>query len=409
MTSKLYILILIACLLVSLNAKGQQYVVAELQKGEGGYALLRRYGLDVSPCNLTEFYRINGLTYGSALTLGKKYNVPVKIFQYNKSSIRSTVKNFDLVKALEVERYNKWLQTQNLKPVYFLQDLKLWVPYYVYNCNYDNLVLSTQTEKPQEKTTTSPPAEVPKKEEIKKNTLDIPLFGDKHRQVEILGNELRGQVFYIKSGHGGPDPGAMAKIDDKIYCEDEYAYDIALRLGRELIQHGAIVHFIVYDPDDGIRDEEYLPCDKDELHAGKREIQVNQIQRLRTRVQIINDFYASYRKKGINKQKFISIHIDSRNESLELDTHFYYQEGSKVGQDMAVNTQAVFEKKFGELGSRKYTGTVKARDLYVVKYSQPPCLFVEVGNIQNVNDQKRILDPDNRQTLADWLYEGITK
>lgn len=155
------------------------------------------------------------------------------------------------------------------------------------------------------------------------------MFGIKHSQVEVLGNHLRGQVFYIKGGHGGPDPGAMAKIDDKIYCEDEYANDIALRLGRKLIQYGAIVHFIVYDPDDGIRDDEYLPCDKDELHAGKRDIQVNQIQRLRTRVQIINDYYESYRKKGVKNQKFISIHIDSRNESLELDTHFITRKGQR--------------------------------------------------------------------------------
>lgn len=409
MTSRLNILFFIACLFVSFSAQSQQYVVAELQKGEGGYALLRRYGLDISPCNLTEFYRINNLPYGSALSLGKKYNLPVRIYQYNKSSIRSTVKNFDLVKALEVERYNKWLKSQQIKSVYFLQDLKLWVPFYIYNCNYDNLAGASQPDNTPDKNLNTTQAEAINKTEIKKNTLDIALFGNKHSQVEVLGNHLRGQVFYIKGGHGGPDPGAMAKIDDKIYCEDEYANDIALRLGRKLIQYGAIVHFIVYDPDDGIRDDEYLPCDKDELHAGKRDIQVNQIQRLRTRVQIINDYYESYRKKGVKNQKFISIHIDSRNESLELDTHFYYQEGSKVGQEMAVNTQAVFEKKFGELGSRKYTGTVKARDLYVVKYSRPPCLFVEVGNIQNVNDQKRILDPDNRQTLADWLYEGITK
>ncbi|MBK9552744.1 MAG: N-acetylmuramoyl-L-alanine amidase [Saprospiraceae bacterium] len=76
---------------------------------------------------------------------------------------------------------------------------------------------------------------------------------------------------------------------------------------------------------------------------------------------------------------------------------------------MATNTQAVFEKKYEEQGNRKYTGTVKSRDLYVVKYSAPPALFVELGNIQNVNDQKRFLKSENRQSLADWLYEGFTK
>ena len=35
--------------------------------------------------------------------------------------------------------------------------------------------------------------------------------------------------------------------------------------------------------------------------------------------------------------------------------------------------------------------------------------FVEVANIQNPNDQKRILLKSNRQALADWLAEGLVK
>ena len=225
----------------------------------------------------------------------------------------------------------------------------------------------------------------------------------------MLDEMLKGKVFYIKSGHGGPDPGAMVKIDDNICCEDEYAYDVALRLGRKIIQHGGIVHFIVYDPNDGIRDGDFLLCDKDDLHAGKLAIPLNQIKRLRTRVEIINNLYYKYKVKGIKDQRFISIHVDSRSQGLELDAHFYYAEGSKKGLEMATNTQAVFEKKYEEQGNRKYTGTVKSRDLYVVKYSAPPALFVELGNIQNVNDQKRFLKSENRQSLADWLYEGFTK
>ena len=33
--------------------------------------------------------------------------------------------------------------------------------------------------------------------------------------------------------------------------------------------------------------------------------------------------------------------------------------------------------------------------------------FIEIGNIRNTRDQKRILDPDNRQALANWICEGI--
>ena len=102
----------------SLSLRGQQYVRVEMERGEGGYALMRRYGLDKSPCSFAEFYKINNLKYGEALNFGKKYFLPIKVYKYNNSSIRSTLKNFDLVKALEVERYNKWIQTQKLKSTY---------------------------------------------------------------------------------------------------------------------------------------------------------------------------------------------------------------------------------------------------------------------------------------------------
>jgi N-acetylmuramoyl-L-alanine amidase len=33
--------------------------------------------------------------------------------------------------------------------------------------------------------------------------------------------------------------------------------------------------------------------------------------------------------------------------------------------------------------------------------------FIELRNIRNKKDQRRILDPDNRQALAKWISEGV--
>ena len=416
---KLYrIFSVLMCLMTICDVYGQTYATTKLAKGEGALALLRRFDLEKYSCNISEFYRINQLKTGDPLNLNKEYKLPIKIYKYDNRSIRTTIKIFDLVKAIEVENYNKWLMTSKIKVNYFLNDKLLWIPHHIYNCgnekqNLPPQVLINKDDKPA--APVKPPiSNKSEDEDVEPITTQgkftsIPLFGSNYQNVEMFDERLKGKVFYIKSGHGGPDPGAMVKIDDNICCEDEYAYDVALRLGRKIIQHGGIVHFIVYDPNDGIRDDDFLLCDKDDLHAGKLPIPLNQIKRLRTRVEIINNLYYKYKVKGIKDQRFISIHVDSRSQGLELDAHFYYAEGSKKGLEMATNTQAVFEKKYEEQGNRKYTGTVKSRDLYVVKYSAPPALFVELGNIQNVNDQKRFLKSENRQSLADWLYEGFTK
>ena len=90
-----------------------------------------------------------------------------------------------------------------------------------------------------------------------------PIFGSAYEDVAIASDQLVGYVYYIVGGHGGPDPGTLGRYKGKEIVEDEIAYDTALRLARELIADGATVHIIVRDPDDGIRDSEHLPADKE--------------------------------------------------------------------------------------------------------------------------------------------------
>ena len=73
----------------------------------------------------------------------------------------------------------------------------------------------------------------------------------------------------LVSGHGGPDPGCIGKYQGKELHEDEYAYDIILRLGKELLERGAKVYFIIQDAKDGIRDSYILKNSKRETCMGK--------------------------------------------------------------------------------------------------------------------------------------------
>ena len=76
-----------------------------------------------------------------------------------------------------------------------------------------------------------------------------------YAEVEISSNELDGAVYYLMAGHGGPDPGAVGNYNNRMLTEDEYAYDVTLRLARKLIEKGALVYMITRDKDDAIRDE----------------------------------------------------------------------------------------------------------------------------------------------------------
>lgn len=236
--------------------------------------------------------------------------------------------------------------------------------------------------------------------------LEMPLFGDKYSRVEVKDQKLEGAVYYLMSGHGGPDPGAVGKYGTNDLAEDEYAYDVTIRLARVLMEHGATVYMVIQDPNDGIRDEGILKMDRDEMGLGGKKIPLNQSARLRQRTEIVNSLYPKH--KG-TYQRMLAIHVDSRSESQNIDVFFYHHENSADGKKLAQNIHQKFTDKYRRYQpSRGYTGNVTERSsLYVIKYSHPPTVFIELGNIRNVKDQRRFVIADNRQALANWIYEGL--
>ena len=116
------------------------------------------------------------------------------------------------------------------------------------------------------------------------------------------------------------------------------------------------------------------------------------------------------RKKGAKKQTVVCIHVDSRSPQWRQDVFFYYFEESRIGQILAYNLQKTFKNKYEKYRpQRDYRGTVIARNLYVLRNTDAPAVYVELANIKNALDRQRIMPHTNRQALANWLFEGLTK
>ena len=231
------------------------------------------------------------------------------------------------------------------------------------------------------------------------------IFGEKYKDVAITSNELEGAIYYLVSGHGGPDPGAMGKYGSHTLCEDEYAYDVTLRLARKLIENGATVYMITRDPNDGIRDEQFLKPDKDERCYPNQQIPLNQNARLRQRKDAVNKLYIENKGKF---QRMIAVHVDSRSRGENIDVFYYYDKRSKTGKKAAQILQQTFDKKYEEnQPGRGYHGSISTRGLYMVRNTYPPAVYIELGNINHARDQKRFIVTDNRQALANWLAQGL--
>jgi N-acetylmuramoyl-L-alanine amidase len=231
-----------------------------------------------------------------------------------------------------------------------------------------------------------------------------PLFGKANASFQIISSELKGATFYLVSGHGGPDPGAIGKLNGHELHEDEYAYDIILRLARNLMARGAKVNIIIQDKLDGIRDDKYLSNSKRETCMGAT-IPLNQVKRLQQRSSKINTLAKT--EKNAYK-RVIYIHVDSRSKKHQTDVFFYYKKNDSRGQSLARTMRTTFQNKYKRhQPGRGFSGTVDSRSLYVLNNTAVSGVFVEVGNIQNSYDQQRIVLKDNRQALANWLCEGF--
>lgn len=245
-----------------------------------------------------------------------------------------------------------------------------------------------------------------RKENTGRKSVEEPLFGEELRHVAITSHELDGACLYLVSGHGGPDPGAIGIAEGRELHEDEYAYDIILRLARSLMAKGATVHIIIQDAKDGIRNDRYLSNSDRETCLGQA-IPLDQVARLQQRCDAINRL--ARKDKGKYKRA-VFIHVDSRGQKDQVDVFFYHSPGSKLGKRLTENIHKTFERKYDKhQPNRGFHGTVSERQLYVLKKSSPAAAFLELGNIQNERDRKRLVIASNRQALADWICEGIVK
>ncbi len=405
---------LLLFLAFSFSSGAQEYLKVRAKQGDGISILLNRYNLAAYSCNVDTFLSINKLSRTDQLQLSKAYKLPIYVYEYNDKSIRGTINNENYNLAIYIQKYNEAMSADGIREFDYRTDKLLWVPIHAIYCPDGaevNKVVNTAPESTSADDTdpnlTNQAEEVEQQNTVALRTDNFPIFGDKYAKTPIYTKRLEGQIYYLISGHGGPDPGAVGSKDGHILCEDEYAYDVTLRFARNLLQHGATVYIITRDTD-GIRDEEYLDNDKDETVWYNQDIPLNQGRRLRQRSSKINELYDKHKKEGATIQRTVEIHIDSRYETQKVDIFFYYYPGSDVGKDLAIEMYRTIKSEYDEHQSgRGYKGVVRSRDLHTLRETKPPVVYIELGNITNEFDQRRLLIVNNRQAIANWLAQGV--
>jgi len=364
------------------------YLNYQPKEGETISSIIEKFELEEPSRKVREFLQLNQLNAQAPIYTHRQYKLPIKVLSYNGKSIRSTLGKNDWDLAVKIQNYNLDLFRKGVKGGDYRENGELWVPLiYLQSKANGKAVLAGNT------------------------TLNVPLFGPQNAVFPKESEKLKNEVFYLVAGHGGPDPGAISYWKNSSICEDEYSYDVTLRLAKLLMAHGATVEVIVQDPTDGIRSGYHLPCDQNEVCITGEPLPLNQLKRLQQRTKAINDLYIGHRKnKEIKDQIAVMIHVDSRAKNKRQDVYFYHLPDSDQGRAKANNIYHTFKNKYKvHRTGGKYNGSVSSRNLYMLRSTYPPAVFIELGNLKNPSDQKRIILESNRQALAQWIFEGLIK
>ncbi|MEE3232850.1 MAG: LysM peptidoglycan-binding domain-containing protein [Candidatus Latescibacterota bacterium] len=186
-------------------------------------------------------------------------------------------------------------------------------------------------------------------------------FQKKINGLGKLSSTLKGWHVVLDPGHGGLDPGAIAKTIDGnnttlFVTEDEYVYDIALRVYVLLQLHGADVTITLLSPNHLIRSNDPPTAtfvnEKNEVYNSLSHNKSNTRRdwprggNLSTRVRIAR---RAFKETPKGKRVFLSFHADIDHNAPEAPLVLYYE--SRSGKRIDRSSKRFAEGLLNTLGA----------------------------------------------------------
>ena len=230
-----------------------------------------------------------------------------------------------------------------------------------------------------------------------------------------ISNVLAGYTIVIDPGHGGDDPGFMVKSvnsrGEAVYLvEDEYNYDIALRVYRLLKLNGANVKLTIISPNHHIRSTKdpsiTFVNEKNEVFNSYELNKRNQYtdfpdgnsSSLQKRKQVAEELFQG---TPYNKRLFISIHNDI-SPGLPKQPYVVFDGSS---DDELNKSKAFADHILPALGQ----GSLSNHQSLAVLKNNPSnaAVLIEVRNVYYENNSWALRNEELREQDALKIVEGI--
>jgi LysM repeat protein/N-acetylmuramoyl-L-alanine amidase len=242
------------------------------------------------------------------------------------------------------------------------------------------------------------------------------VFESRVSSLSSLSSALKGWHLVLDPGHGGLDPGAIVRALDgngnAVYVvEDEYVYDVALRVYVLLRLHGADVTTTVLSPNHLIRHSDPAQAtfvnEKNEVYNS---YQLNKTNKwgcwpkggrsgnLSNRVKIAQDAFRGVPK---NRRIFLSLHADIEPNFPKATMVLYYK--SRVREDS--RSKAFAKQMLPALGAGTH---ICGRNLCVLRDNPAyVSVLIEICNLAYIDHAWALRFEELRQRYAQKIVKAV--
>lgn len=227
--------------------------------------------------------------------------------------------------------------------------------------------------------------------------------------------QLYGQAIVCDPGHGGTDPGASRMFGGSRVAENEYVYDVCLRVER-LVRQKSGLAFLTLKRDEGIRSgspRDILFDNRTERFAYDNSVARAGSTGLRTRQAYGNLIARRYPRHQLT---WISVHFDVVGKRSDVDgVRIIYAKKSPGSLALARELEDSFDDagRMREHGPIAESGDLRygLRNLYILNGNNRASsrVLIELGNFNNNVDLWRIRDPKVREAYAKAIVEALVK
>ncbi|MGL5692476.1 MAG: N-acetylmuramoyl-L-alanine amidase CwlD [Peptostreptococcaceae bacterium] len=194
---------------------------------------------------------------------------------------------------------------------------------------------------------------------------------------------IMNKTIVLDAGHGGIDSGASNK--DKTIYEKDINLAITLKL-KELIESSGGNVILTRNDDSSLYEE-----------GSNKTTRQKYNENLKNRKKIVDES---------NADMFVSIHLNSFEQSKYTGAQTFYPDGMKDSTELAKCVQSELKRVVDNSNNR----VIKPRDnLYLLKNCKMPSILIECGFLSNEKEAQLLNSEEYQEKIVWAIYSGIQK